>query len=79
MSDISRSLEQVTIDQFGINKILVNVILQMFLKNNVDDPDDIVNTLAEYLEVSVNSQIIEIIANELNISLINGIWVWVIN
>ena len=79
MSDISSSLEQVTIDQFGINKILVTVILQMFLKNNIDDPDDIVNTIAEYLEVSVNSQIIETVANELNISFINGIWIWVIN
>ena len=79
MSDISNSLEQITIDQFGINKILVNVILQLFLKNNVDDPQDIVNTISEYLEVSVNSKIIETVANELNISLINGLWVWVIN
>ena len=79
MTDMSRSLEQVSIDQFGTNKILCNLILQMFLKNNVDDPDEIVNTIAEYLELPVNSHIIEGIANELNISFINGIWIWVIN
>ena len=49
------------------------------VKNNVDDPDEIVNTIAEYLELPVNSHIIEGIANELNISFINGIWIWVIN
>jgi len=31
MTDMSRSLEQVSIDQFGANKILCNLILQMFL------------------------------------------------
>ena len=79
MSDMSSSLEQVSIDQFGVNKILCNLILQMFLKNNVDEPDDIVNTIAQYLELPIDCPIVEGIANELNISLINGIWVWVIN
>ena len=78
MSDMSSSLEQVSIDQFGINKILCNLILQMFLKNNVDEPDEIVNTIAQYLELTIDSPIVEGIANELNISFINGIWVWII-
>ena len=73
MSDMSSSLEQVSIDQFGINKILCNLILQMFLKNNVDEPAEIVNTIAQYLELTIEG-----IANELNISFINGIWVWII-
>ena len=79
MSNMSSSLEQLSIDQFGVNKILCNLILQMFLKNNVDEPDEIVNTIAQYLELPINSSIVEGIANELNISFINGIWVWVIN
>ena len=79
MSDMSNSLEQITIDQFGVNKLLVNVILQMFLKNNIDDPEEIINTLSDYLEVPVNSSIMVTLANELNISFINGLWVWVIN
>ena len=79
MSNMSSFLEQLSIDQFGVNKILCNLILQMFLKNNVDEPDEIVNTIAQYLELPINSSIVEGIANELNISFINGIWVWVIN
>ena len=79
MSSMSNSLDQVSIDQFGINKILCNLILQMFLKNNVDEPDEIVSTIAQYLELTIDSPIVEGIANELNISFINGIWVWVIN
>ena len=79
MSSMSNSLDQVSIDQFGINKILCNLILQMFLKNNVDEPDEIVSTIAQYLELTIDSPIVEGIANELNISFINGIWIWVIN
>ena len=77
LSTIAEQLNAIELDQFGLNRILLNLILQMFLKNNIDDPNDIMNTIAEYLEQPVNSNIVMNVASNLNIMYVNNIWVWI--
>lgn len=77
LSSLSESLNQIENNEFGLNHILINLILQIFIKNNIDDPNDIINTISDYLEQDTNSLIILTIANKMNIMKSNGIWVWI--
>ena len=76
LSDIADELMKIDKDQYGLNKILLNLILQIFLKNNVDDPNDIVITIAEYLDLNSNSSLIIALAHQLNIMWNGNNWVW---
>lgn len=69
-------LNNIELDQYGLNRILINLILQMFIKNNVDDPNDIIYTIADYMSVQVESSVIGIIAGQLNIMNVEGRWIW---
>lgn len=77
LSTLAEQLNMIELDQFGLNRILLNLILQMFLKNNIDDPNDIMNCIAEYLEQPINSSIVFNIASNLNIMYVNNTWVWI--
>ena len=77
LSTLSEQLNVIELDQFGLNRILLNLILQMFLKNNVDDPNDIMSCIAEYLEQPINSSIVFNVASNLNIMYVNNNWVWI--
>jgi len=76
LSDIADELMKIDKDQYGLNKILLNLILQIFLKNNVDDPNDIIITIAEYLNVNSDSSLIIALAHQLNIMWNGSNWVW---
>ena len=77
LSSLSDSLEEIRIDEFGLNQILINLILQIFLKNDITDPKDIINSIAQYLNIENNSALINLIASKLNIILVNQNWCWV--
>ena len=79
LSSISSQLNQIELDQFGLNKILINLILQIFIKNNIDDPNDIMSSISEYLDLDINSSIINTLASQLNIMLVNNNWIWIQN
>ena len=76
MEELTTEIDRIEYDQFGLNKILINLILQIFIKNNVDDPNDIINTIADYMSVSVESSIISTIAGQLNIIKLDDSWIW---
>ena len=69
-------LNNIELDQYGLNRILINLILQMFIKNNVDDPNDIIYTIADYMTLQVESPVIGIIAGQLNIMNVEDQWIW---
>ena len=77
MTMISDSLNEIELDEFGLNRILINLILQIFIKNEITDPNDIINSIIQYLELNPDDEITYIIANKLNIINQNGIWIWV--
>ena len=74
---LSDSLEEIRIDEFGLNQILINLILQIFLKNDITDPNDIINSIAQYLNIENNLPLINLIASKLNIILVNQNWCWI--
>lgn len=76
MTNMIDELNNIELDQYGLNRILINLILQMFIKNNVDDPNDIIYTIADYMSVPVESSVIGIIAGQLNIMNVEGRWIW---
>lgn len=76
MTNMIDELNNIELDQYGLNRILINLILQMFIKNNVDDPNDIIYTIADYMSVQVESSVIGIIAGQLNIMNVEGRWIW---
>ena len=77
LSELSRSLINIEDDEFGLNRILINLILQIFIKNNITDPNDIMCSIAQYLELNMDNPIILTIANKLNIIWNGNNWVWV--
>ena len=77
LSSLSDSLEEIRIDEFGLNQILINLILQIFLKNDITDPNDIINSIAQYLNIENNLPLINLIASKLNIILVNQNWCWI--
>ena len=77
LSDIADELMKIDKDQYGLNKILLNLILQIFLKNNIDDPNDIIITIADYLNINNNSSLIYALAHQLNIMWNGTSWVWI--
>lgn len=77
LSDLTNSLQQIEDNEFGLNRILINLILQIFIKNNITDPDDIISSIAEYLDTQPHTPIIHVLAGKLNIMWINNKWVWV--
>ena len=58
MLSVITEINRIELDQFGLNKILLNLILQMFIKNNIDDPNDIIATISDYIDVPINSPLI---------------------
>ena len=78
MLSVITEINRIELDQFGLNKILLNLILQMFIKNNIDDPNDIIATISEYIDVPINSPLITALASQLNIMNVNNNWVWVV-
>ena len=79
MSNITNELNRIEVDQFGLNRLLLNLILQIFIKNNIDDPNDIITTISEYIDIPEDSSIIIALANQLNITNINNNWLWIEN
>tara|TARA_B100001093_G_scaffold520417_1_gene615640 strand:- start:7360 stop:7605 length:246 start_codon:yes stop_codon:yes gene_type:complete len=77
LSSIANELSNIESNQFGLNKLLLNLILQIFLKNNIDDPNDIIITISEYLDVNPTSTLIIQLANQLNIMWNGSNWVWI--
>ena len=77
MSSLFEGINDIESSEFGLNRVLINLILQMFLKNNINDPDDIINTISQYLEVECHCQLIHIIAGKLNIMWQTDRWIWV--
>ena len=77
MTLLKESLNQIELDEFGLNRILINLILQIFIKNEITDPNDIINTIIQYLDIECNNPIIYLIANKLNIFNQSGNWIWV--
>ena len=77
LSSISSQLNEIELNQFGLNKILINLILQIFIKNNIDDPNDIMVSISEYLDIDIGSSIINNLASQLNIMFSHNNWVWV--
>ena len=77
MTLLKESLNQIELDEFGLNRILINLILQIFIKNEITDPNDIINTIIQYLDIEYNNPIIYLIANKLNILNQSGNWIWV--
>lgn len=76
MTNMIDEINNIELDQYGLNRILINLILQMFIKNNVDDPNDIIYTIADYMSVPVETPVIDIIAGQLNIMNVEGRWIW---
>ena len=76
MTNMIDELNNIELDQYGLNRILINLILQMFIKNNIDDPNDIIYTIADYMSVQVETPVIGIIAGQLNIMNVEGRWIW---
>lgn len=76
MTNMIDELNNIELDQYGLNRILINLILQMFIKNNIDDPNDIIYTIADYMSVQVETPVIGIIAGQLNIMNVEGRWTW---
>ena len=76
MSSITDELNRIEIDQYVLNRVLLNLIKQMFIKNNIDDPNDIIYTIADYIDIHHESPIITTIALQLNIINLDGKWVW---
>ena len=79
MSNMTYELNRIEIDQYALNQLLINLIKQMFIKNNIDDPNDIIYTIADYIDIHYESPIITTIALQLNIINLDGKWVWHIN
>ena len=77
LSSISSQLNEIELNQFGLNKILINLILQIFIKNNIDDPNDIMVSISEYLDIDIGSSIINNLARQLNIMFDHNNWVWI--
>ena len=77
LSQLSESLNQIEDNEFGLNRILINLILQIFIKNNITDPDDIITSICEYLEIDYQCLLIHSIAGKLNIMWSNSKWVWI--
>jgi len=77
LSSISSQLNEIELNQFGLNKILINLILQIFIKNNIDDPNDIMVSISEYLDIDIGSSIINNLASQLNIMFSHNNWVWI--
>ena len=79
MTNIMDELNNIEVDQFGLNRLLLNLILQIFLKNNIDDPNDIMVTISEYIDITINSPIIASLASQLNIMNLDNNWIWIVN
>lgn len=79
MTNIMDELNNIEVDQFGLNRLLLNLILQIFLKNNIDDPNDIMSTISEYIDIPINSPIIASLASQLNIMNLDNNWIWIVN
>lgn len=77
LSQLTQSLNQIEDNEFGLNRILINLILQIFIKNNITDADDIITSISEYLEIDCHSLLIHSIAGKLNIMWSNSKWVWI--
>lgn len=79
MSSLDSELKEIELDQFGLNRLLLNLILQIFIKNNIDDPNDIMNSISEYLDLPTDCSAINSIANQLNIMKAENSWIWIIS
>ena len=79
LSSIANELSNIENNQFGLNKLLLNLILQIFLKNNMDDPNDIITTISEYIEIDQFNPLIIQLANQLNIMWNGNNWCWIEN
>ena len=79
MTNIMDELNNIEVDQFGLNRLLLNLILQIFLKNNIDDPNDIMSTISDYIDIPITSPIIGSLAAQLNIMNVDNNWIWIIN
>ena len=79
MTNIMDELNNIEVDQFGLNRLLLNLILQIFLKNNIDDPNDIMATISDYIDIPITSPIIGSLAAQLNIMNVDNNWIWIIN
>ena len=77
LTDLTASLNQIEDNEFGLNRILINLILQMFIKNNITDADDIIISISEYLDTHQHTPLIHSLAAKLNIMWSNDKWVWV--
>ena len=77
LSELTTSLNQIEDNEFGLNRILINLILQMFIKNNITDPDDIIISIAEYLDTEPHTPLIHCLAGKLNIMWSNCKWNWI--
>ena len=77
LSSLYEGINEIESNEFGLNRVLINLILQMFLKNNIDDPNDIINTIAQYLDIECHTPLIHIIAGKLNIMWQTDRWIWV--
>ena len=77
LSNLTNSLNNLEDNEFGLNRILINLILQIFLKNNITDPDDIIISIADYLDIDLHSEVIHILANKFNIMWANNKWIWI--
>lgn len=77
LSDLTNTLQQIENNEFGLNRILINLILQIFLKNNITEADDIMISISQYLDLEPNAPLIHIIANNLSIMFVDDKWIWV--
>lgn len=77
LTELSSSLNEIENSEFGLNRILINLILQIFIKNNMTDADDIIISIAQYLDTEPHTQLIHILAAKLNIMWSNDKWIWV--
>ncbi len=77
LNSLTDSLNEIEIDEFGLNRILINLIIQIFIKNDITDPNDIMNTISQYLELDNNNSVINLIASKLNIMNTGNTWTWI--
>ena len=77
LTDLTASLNQIEDNEFGLNRILINLILQIFIKNNITDANDIIVSIAQYLDTEPHTQLIHSLAAKLNIMWSNDKWIWV--
>jgi len=76
LNSLTQSLSQIEDNEFGLNRILINLILQIFIKNNITEPDDIIISIAEYLDTQPHTELIHMLAGKLNIMWSNDKWIW---